>query len=58
MNMARSHEKRFICPIHEKTATVYRDITTGDVGARLEKAALLKAIRIERDRPIRPQTLR
>ena len=44
--------KLFICPIHEKTDTVFQEITTGDVAARLEKSALLKALRIERDRPI------
>lgn len=50
--------KRFTCPIREKTETVFRPITTGDVAGRLEKAALLKALRIERDRPTRPQTIR
>ena len=50
--------KRFTCPIREKTETVFRQITTGDVAGRLEKAALLKALRIERNRPIRPQTVR
>ena len=41
-----------MCPIREKTDTVFRPITTGDVAGRLEKAALLKALRIERERPI------
>ena len=50
--------RRFICPIHERTEKVFRKITTGDVSARLEKAALLKALRIERDRPMRSQTAR
>lgn len=50
--------KRFACPIREKTDTVFRQITTGDVASRLEKAALLKALRIERDRPTRSQTVR
>jgi len=52
------HPKHFTCPIREKTETVFRPITTGDVARRLEKAELLKALRIERDRPIRPQTIR
>jgi len=52
------HRKLFISPIHEKTDTVFREITTGNVAARLEKSALLKALRIERERPIRPQTKR
>jgi len=50
--------KDFSCPIREKTDTVFRKITTGDVSNRLEKAALLKALRIERERPTRLQTIR
>jgi len=42
---------KFKCPISEKTQTVFRPITCGDVAGRLETAALLKALRIERDRP-------
>lgn len=45
----------FRCGISEKTDTVFREITTGKVDQRLEKAALLKALRIERERPTRPQ---
>jgi hypothetical protein len=41
----------------EKTDTVFREITTGKVNERLEKAALLKALRIERERPTRPQRI-
>lgn len=52
------HRKLFIAPISEKTDTVFREITTGNVAACLEKAGLLKALRIERARPIRPQTQR
>lgn len=47
--------KGFRCKISEKTGTVFREITTGKIDQRLEKAALLKALRIERDRPTRPQ---
>ena len=39
----------------EKTDTVFREITTGNIDKRLEKARLLKALRIERERPMRPQ---
>jgi hypothetical protein len=52
------HKKLFISPIREKTDTVFREITTGNVAARLEKSGLLKALRIERERPTRPQTKR
>lgn len=52
------HRKLFISPICEKTDTVFREITTGNVAARLEKSGLLKALRIERGRPTRPQTKR
>ncbi|MGV1758441.1 hypothetical protein [Rhizobium sp. P44RR-XXIV] len=52
------HRKLFISPIREKTDTVFREITSGNVAARLEKSGLLKALRIERGRPIRPQTKR
>jgi hypothetical protein len=48
-------DKGFTCKISEKTDTVFREITTGKVTQRLEKAALLKALRIERERPTRPQ---
>lgn len=47
--------KGFKCKISEKTGTVFREITTGKVDQRLEKAGLLKALRIERERPTRPQ---
>lgn len=47
-----AHPGKFVCPIREKTETVFRPITTGDVAGRLEKAGLLKALRIERERPI------
>jgi hypothetical protein len=47
--------KGFQCPIHEKTGTVFRAIETGDIPKQLENAALLKALRIERNRPGRPQ---
>lgn len=43
------------CPISEKTDTVFRKIKTGNVRERLETSALLKALRIERERPMRPQ---
>ena len=33
------------CVISEKTGTVFREINTGDVRGRLEKSALLKALR-------------
>ena len=52
---ARRVAKSFQCPIREKTATVFRAIDTGDIAKRLENAALLKALRIERNRPRRPQ---
>ena len=45
----------FHCTISEKTDTVFRDITTGKVDKQMEKAGLLRALRIERSRPIRPQ---
>jgi hypothetical protein len=45
------------CGMSEKTDTVFREITTGKVDERLEKAALLKALRIERERPTRPQRI-
>ncbi|MBB4571707.1 hypothetical protein [Rhizobium leucaenae] len=45
--------ERFICPISEKTDMILRKIASGDVAARLEKAALLKAFKSERDRPKR-----
>lgn len=51
---ARRVAKGFQCPIREKTATVFRAIDTGDIAKRLENAALLKALRIERNRPRRP----
>lgn len=57
MTMSK-HAKRFKCPIQEKTDTVFRKITTGDVVGRIETAALLKALRIERERPTRSQTER
>lgn len=44
-----------ICAISEKTGTVFREIKTGNVKERLEKSALLRALRIERERPMRPQ---
>jgi hypothetical protein len=47
--------KGFQCSIREKTGTVFRAIETGDVGKRLQNASLLKALRIERNRPGRPQ---
>ena len=47
-------DKGFTPKISEKTDTVFREITTGKVTQRLEKAALLKALRIERDRPNTP----
>ncbi|MDE1996983.1 MAG: hypothetical protein KGI75_31075 [Rhizobiaceae bacterium] len=48
-------EKKFICRLSEKRDTVFREITTGDVDKRQERAALLKALRIERERPTRAQ---
>jgi hypothetical protein len=48
-------DKGFTCRLNEKTDTVFREITTGKVAKRLENAALLKALRIERNRPTRPQ---
>jgi hypothetical protein len=50
-NVARG----FQCSIREKTATVFRTIKTGNVAKRLQNAALLRALRIERNRPGRPQ---
>ncbi|KAA0682504.1 hypothetical protein DTW90_36795 [Neorhizobium sp. P12A] len=47
--------KGFQSPIREKTTTVFRSINTGDVAKRRERAGLLKALRIERNRPTRPQ---
>lgn len=52
---ARKVAKGFQCRIREKTATVFRTIETDDIAKRLENAALLKALRIERNRPGRPQ---
>lgn len=54
--MTMTKSPKFKCPISEKTQTVFRPIKSGDVAGRLERAALLKALRIERDRPLRPQT--
>jgi hypothetical protein len=45
----------FKCGISERTGTVFRRIVAGDVDVCREKAALLKALRIERERPTRPQ---
>jgi hypothetical protein len=47
--------KGFQCSIREKTTTVFRSINSGDVAKRRERAGLLKALRIERNRPTRPQ---
>lgn len=53
MTTPRPIHSRFKCPISEKTGTVFKGISAGDITARIEKAALLKALRIERDRPKR-----
>jgi hypothetical protein len=47
--------KGFRCTISEKTDTVFGAINTGNVAKRLERAGLLRALRIERNRPVRPQ---
>lgn len=55
MTKSRPVHRRFTCPVSEKTGTVFKEISTGDVPARVERAALLKALRIERNRPMRRQ---